>query len=124
MNPGIPESAKGAASKAGHVFTTYILPLAAFGAGYFAGVVVFQPLAGWIAEIAAESGSTAGTTLDIASAFGGSRNGVALVLSLILAGIGFYMVKDGQPWVTVGLFLLGAALAIGIKGMKGQSLVG
>jgi hypothetical protein len=120
----IPTSAKGAASKASHVFTTYILPIAAFGCGYFAGVMLFAPLAAWIAEIAAEGSTTTGTTFDIASAFGGHRNGIAIITALVIAGIGFYLVKDGQPWVSVGLFMLGAALSIGIKGLKGQSLAG
>jgi len=120
----IPTSAKGAASKASSVFTTYVLPIAAFGAGYFAGVALFAPLAAWIASIAAEGSTTTGTTFDLSSAFGAGRNGIAILTALVLAGIGFYMVKDGQPWVTIGLFMLGASLAIAVKGMKGMSLAG
>ena len=120
----IPGSAKGAASKASHVFTTYILPVAAFGAGYFAGVMLFAPLAAWIAEVAAEGATTTGTTIDLASAFGGHRNGIAIITALVVAGIGFYAMKGSGVWISVGLFLLGAGLSIGVKGLKGQSLAG
>lgn len=120
----IPSSAKGYAAKASSAFTTYILPIAAFGAGYFAGVALFSPLAAWIASAANEGSTSAGTTFDLSSAFGAQRNGVAIITALVLAGVGFYCIKDGQPWVSIGLFLLGAALAIGVKGMKGVSLQG
>ena len=124
METPIPSSAKGAASKASHVFTTYILPIAAFGAGYFSGVMLFAPVAAWIAEIAAEGATTTGTQIDLASAFGGHRNGIAIITALVVAGIGFYAMKASGLWVSVGLFMLGAALAIGVKGLKGQSLAG
>jgi hypothetical protein len=107
-------------SKGKEIFKSYILPIGAFAVGFFSAKMFFGWAAGSIAEIASEASSTQ-ATIDISSVFGSGRNGILMVLSLILAGLGFYFFKDGEWMMSLGLFFLGSALATGIDAIKGKS---
>jgi len=106
--------------KGKEIFKAYIAPAGAFAIGFFSAKMLFGWVAGGIAEVASEASSTQ-ATIDVSSMFGSGRNGILIMTSMILAGIGFYFLKDGEWMMCLGLFLLGAALSTGIDGIKGKS---
>ena len=105
-------------SKAGTMFKTFIAPVAALACGYFIASYVFGWAAGWIAGIDIQPGTT---THDLADAFGAEKNGVLIVLGLVLAGLGFWLFSTGGYVRIAGLFIVGAAIKALQDGFKNVS---
>lgn len=111
---------KAAGTKGKEIFKAYILPVGAFAIGFFSAKMFFGWAAGSIAEVASEASSTQ-ATIDFSSMFGSGRNGILMILAMVLTGVGFYFLKDGEWMMSLGLFFLGAGLATAIDGIKGKS---
>lgn len=107
-----------------HVFQTYILPLGAFAVGLFSARMFFGWAAQSLAEVVSEASTTGGLSIDISTMFGSTRNGVLILLALILAGVGFWLYRDGMMMKTAALFVLGSALGTAWAGFKNATWSG
>ena len=105
-------------SKAGALFKSFILPISAVAIGYFIASYVFGWAAGWIAGIDIQPGTS---TKDLADAFGEGKNGVLIVLGMVLAGLGFWLFSMGGYVRVAGLFLVGSAIKALQDGFKNAS---
>ena len=99
-------------AKMGDKFSKYVLPAAAFFGGVFGGQMIF----GFAADALYGVGTEKLDTI-----FGAGRDGVTIIIGLILLGIGFSLFKDGELEIAVASFLIGAGLAACYNGFKGVS---
>jgi hypothetical protein len=83
---------------------------------------------GWAASALAEAmssvtaqGGSVTAQVNVSTMFGSGRNGILIILAIILGGIGTMFLKDGWWMVSIAMFLFGAALRTGWMGISHQT---